>query len=86
MVGLGPSSRRSARHLGRVGQKGIAMLNNAGLPGLLLLFLYGVIIVLPFYKLWKRTGHNGWISLLMVVPVVNLIMLYVLAFKRWPNE
>jgi hypothetical protein len=38
----------------------------------------------PFYQLWRRTGHNGWIALLMVVPIVNLIMLYVLAFKDWP--
>lgn len=60
------------------------MMNNMGLPGLLILLLYGAIIVVPFYQLWKRTGHNGWISLLMLVPLVNLIMLYVLAFKEWP--
>lgn len=59
------------------------MLNNIGLPGLILI-LYGMLIVVPFFQLWKRTGHNGWISLLMLVPMVNLVMLYVLAFKKWP--
>jgi len=61
------------------------MMQNMGLPGLLVMFIiYGVIIVAPFYQLWKKSGHNGWIALLMLVPFVNFIMLYVLAFKKWP--
>ncbi|MGB3177183.1 MAG: hypothetical protein WBH14_04580 [Albidovulum sp.] len=60
------------------------MMNNIGIPGLLVIVIYCVIIVVPFFQLWKRTGHSGWISLLMLVPLVNLIMLYVLAFKDWP--
>lgn len=60
------------------------MMNNVGVPGLFMLIVYVAIIIVPFYQLWKRTGHNGWISLLMLIPVVNLIMLYVLAFKEWP--
>jgi hypothetical protein len=62
------------------------MLNNIGLPGLLVVFVYAAIIVVPFWQIWKRTGHNPWISLLMLVPLLNLIMLYVLAFKSWPNH
>ncbi len=45
-----------------------------------------VLMVAPFWMLWKRTGHSGWISLTMLVPFLNLIMLYVLAFKSWPIE
>lgn len=51
---------------------------------LLVLILYASVIVIPFYQLWKRTGHNGWIALLMIIPIVNLVLLYVLAFKDWP--
>lgn len=60
------------------------MMNNVGVPGLFMFIVYVAIIIVPFYQLWKRTGHNGWISLLMLIPLVNLIMLYVLAFKEWP--
>ena len=60
------------------------MMNNVGLPGLLMLIIYAAIVVVPFFQLWKRTGHSGWMSLLMLLPIVNLVMLYVLAFKRWP--
>ena len=38
----------------------------------------------PYWKLWSRTGHSGAWGLLMLVPVVNLISLWVLAFKDWP--
>ncbi|SEQ39699.1 hypothetical protein [Thalassovita taeanensis] len=55
-----------------------------GFPALLVMVLGAVVLLLPFYKLWQRTGHSGWIALLMVIPVVNLILLYVLAFKDWP--
>ena len=63
-------------------------MNNVGLPGILtgilMIAVFAVVFVLPWYKLWKRTGHNGWIGLLMLLPFVNIIMLYVLAFKKWP--
>ena len=61
------------------------MMNNIGLPGILMMVVYAAVVVVPFFQLWKRTGHSGWISLLMLIPIVNLVMLDVLAFKRWPS-
>ena len=61
------------------------MMNNIGFPGILMMVVYAAVVVVPFFQLWKRTGHSGWISLLMLIPIVNLVMLYVLAFKRWPS-
>ena len=37
----------------------------AGLVGFL---IYAVLVVVPFYQLWKRTGHNGWIALRIIIP------------------
>jgi len=62
------------------------MIQNMGLPSLLMMVVYMAIVVVPFYQIWKRTGHNGWIAVLMLVPLVNVIMLYVIAFKQWPIE
>ncbi len=42
------------------------------------------LVVIPFWKLWQRTGHSGAWGLLALVPLANLIALWVLAFKRWP--
>ena len=55
-----------------------------GFPALLMILVSVAVLVVPFWMLWKRTGHSGWISLLMLVPGLNLILLYVLAFKEWP--
>jgi len=55
-----------------------------GYGGIWMVLIYAVVVVVPFFKLWQRTGHNGWISLLMFVPLVNVVMLYYLAFKAWP--
>ncbi len=55
-----------------------------GFGGPLVLVIYVAIIIIPFWKIWTRTGHSGWMSLLMLVPLLNIIMLYVLAFKNWP--
>ena len=54
-----------------------------GLGPLHLLILATVIIV-PFWQLFSKAGYSGWFSLLMVLPLINLIALYVLAFSDWP--
>ena len=54
-----------------------------GLGPLHLLILAAVIIV-PFWQLFSKAGYSGWFSLLMVLPLINLIALYVLAFSGWP--
>lgn len=54
-----------------------------GAHGLILL-LWAAVIILPFWKIFSKAGFSGWLSLLLLVPVVNLIVLYVIAFARWP--
>ena len=51
---------------------------------LLLLGVVSLLLIVPFWKLWTRTGHSGLWALLMVISPLNLILLWWLAFKRWP--
>ena len=44
----------------------------------------GLVLVLPFWQLFSKAGYSAWWSLLMIIPVVNLIALYVFAFSTWP--
>jgi len=39
-----------------------------------------------FSKVISKAGFSGWWALLGIVPLVNIIMLYVFAFSRWPNH
>lgn len=41
------------------------------------------IVIVPFWQIFKKAGLTPALSLLMILPLVNLVMLYVLAFSRW---
>jgi hypothetical protein len=41
------------------------------------------VIIVPFWQIFKKAGMGAPMSLLMIVPLVNVVMLYVLAFSRW---
>jgi hypothetical protein len=45
-----------------------------------------ILVLIPVGKLLRRTGHNpGW-CLLALFPVLNLIALWLFAFKPWPTD
>ena len=50
--------------------------------GLFVIVAWALIIV-PFWQIFKKSGMGGPLSLLMVLPLVNVVMLYILAFSRW---
>ncbi len=52
--------------------------------GIIPLLILLALVVVPYWKLWSRTGHSGAWGLLMLVPLANIISLWVLAFKDWP--
>jgi len=50
----------------------------------IVLLIVGMIFV--YYKIVQRTGYNGWMALLMFVPLVNFGLLLYLAFSDWPVQ
>lgn len=56
-------------------------------PGLGLTWLIFLVIgVAPFWRICTRVGHSPWLSLLILVPLINLIFIYWLAFAEWPSD
>ena len=53
--------------------------------GPLMMLIFAVLIILPFWFIFSKAGFPRWLSLLMVVPIVNVIMQYVFAFSDWPS-
>ena len=51
------------------------------LPLIILVCL--AIIIIPFWFICKKAGFSPWLSLLNIVPMGNLVLLYVLAFAQW---
>ena len=54
--------------------------------------VYGVVIiavlfaitVVPFIRIFQKAGRTGWWAVLMVIPQVNVIVLWIFAFSTWP--
>lgn len=55
-----------------------------GLPEFIIMAIIGAVIVLPNWKIFSKAGFSGWWSLLMIVPVINILLEYYLAFAEWP--
>ena len=52
--------------------------------GIIPILILLALVVIPYWKIWERTGHSGLWGLLMIIPFVNIVSLWVLAFKPWP--
>ncbi len=44
------------------------------------------VMVIPVAKILGRIGFNQWWAAVAIVPMVNLIFLWVLAFIDWPRD
>lgn len=53
--------------------------------GILWMLLMGAILVVPFWRICKKAGYPGPLGLLVLIPLVNLALLYFLAFANWPG-
>lgn len=53
---------------------------------ILIVVFYLAVIIIPFWGIFPRAGMHGAMSILMVIPLINLMLLWVLAFKRWSND
>ena len=42
------------------------------------------LVIAIWWQIFAKTGYGGAMSLLMLIPIVNFIMLLVLAFGDWP--
>lgn len=52
------------------------------LMGLFMIVVLAILIV-PFWFICKKAGFSPWLSLLNIIPLGNLVLIYVLAFAEW---
>jgi membrane-bound ClpP family serine protease len=45
--------------------------------------LGSLLIVIPYWFIFKKAGFSPYLSLLMLVPLLNFFMMYFLAFAQW---
>jgi hypothetical protein len=54
--------------------------------GFIMYLIIAVIIVIPFWKIFEKAGFPPALSLLVLIPIANLVAIYFVAFARWPNR
>lgn len=65
-------------------------MGSIGLPELTIILVIvgfvGLVAILPFWMIFSKAGFSGWMSLTQIVPLVNVIALFYLAFAEWPIQ
>jgi hypothetical protein len=52
----------------------------------LIVIFWCAIFIVPAWRIASRAGFPGALSLLIVIPIVNIVLLWVFAFVKWPRE
>ena len=42
-----------------------------------------IVFMVPFWKIFGKAGFPPALSLVMLIPIVNLVALYFVAFANW---
>ncbi|MEM7060275.1 MAG: hypothetical protein AAF557_22065 [Pseudomonadota bacterium] len=48
--------------------------------------ILAILLVVPFWFLLPRAGIPSPVALVAFIPICAIILLWVMAFKRWPDE
>lgn len=64
-------------------------MGNLGVSELILILVLGIVFlfiffVWPYWRIFKKAGFSPALSLLMLVPIANIVMIFFLAFAEWP--
>ena len=50
------------------------------------MLVIAIVVVIPAWRICQRTGYPGWMGILILIPIVNLVLLYFIAFSDWPSN
>ena len=51
-----------------------------------LVLIIVAVKILIFCKIFSKAGYSWALGFLMLVPIANIVMLFVLAFAEWPIQ
>ena len=50
------------------------------------MLVIAIVVVIPAWRICQRTGYPGWMGFLILIPIVNLVLLYFIAFSDCPSN
>lgn len=51
----------------------------------LIVMLVGIVYFVPMVKILNKAGYSGWYSVIVLIPLLNILALWMFAFSKWPN-
>jgi hypothetical protein len=51
----------------------------------LVIIILSVVKIIPYWRIFSRAGFSPWLSIFIILPIVDLILLYYLGFAEWPS-
>ncbi|MEN6428327.1 MAG: hypothetical protein ABFE13_23500 [Phycisphaerales bacterium] len=70
--------------MGQMGMPGVTEMLVIFLIVIPFAILGALITVIPFWKICTKAGFPGAMSLLMLVPIANIVLPFYIAFADWP--
>ena len=55
-----------------------------GGPEVAAIVVLSLFVILPFWKIFSKAGFSGLMSIAMLIPLLNVVMLLFLAYSEWP--
>ncbi len=53
---------------------------------IVILVVLSLATMIPWFFIYKKAGYHPAMGCLMLFPIVNLVMMFILAFSDWPIE
>lgn len=50
------------------------------------MLVIAIVALIPTWRICQRIGYPGLLGFLILIPLVNLALLYFIAFAEWPAE
>ncbi len=60
------------------------MQDGFGMMNPIVFLLFALVVAVPGWRICAKAGYPGWLGLLIVVPIANVVLLYFLGFSEWP--
>ncbi len=58
--------------------------------GVVIAVIAGIVIwlvfIIAYIKIITKAGYSGWWVLILLVPIANIVMLLIFAYKEWPIQ
>lgn len=58
----------------------------AAIPGMIVGLVFLVFFLWVYGRILHKAGYSGWLALLTLIPLVNIIFIVWFAFATWPLE